>query len=202
MVTKAEISNNRVLSNNVGAFKDQFPNTRALVLAGPVDGVETLAVKDYYNIVILETDAALVSVPVPDFLVIGDESPYRNGVLYIDTFFGDENTAFCTNYNSITEYKKLKRPLEFFSSNFLKSTALSSTNPSTVRKTQSGLNQLEPGVHFALILGCTEIQYTGTSLNATTVGFAEIKAFTEERDRFAPKNLVAINRATVLTEFL
>ena len=173
-----------------------------MVLDRVVENLETIAVKDFYNIVILETDAALVSVPIPDFLVLGDDSPYRNDVLFIDTFFNDENTVFCTNYNSVSTFKKLKRSLDFFNANFLKTTGASSTSPLVVRKIASGLNTQETGVHFALILGCTDIQYTGSSTSATTVGFAEIKAFTEEKDRFVARNLVAVNRPTVLNEFL
>jgi hypothetical protein len=198
MVTRSELSDNRLLSKNIGVWTNVFNNTRALVLDRVIPELSTITVKDFYNIVILETTEALVSVPIPDYLVLSNPTPYTNNVLTLDNFFGNTSIVFCTNYDSIIEFKKLRRTLDFFSSNFLPSTTAVSNSPVTVRKTESGLNQNEPGVHLAKILGCSEIQYTGSSTSATTVGFSQIKSFTEERDRFAPRNLVGLDRPTVL----
>jgi len=171
------------------------------VVKDSLPGLENIAVKDYYNLVILETDAAFTSVPAPDYVIISDESPYRSSILYIDQLFNNTDTVFIMNFDAIKMYKKLKRSLDMFSINYLPAASGSSTEPSVVSLIDCGLNRDEPGVHMAMILGCTEIQYTGTSDNASTVTMNDIIAFTEEKDpvqNYIPKNFLGEGRSTVL----
>lgn len=201
-ITKKTLKNNTNLRNNVSRMQSMFPNTAALVVDGYVAGLESVAVKDYYNLVILEGDAALKSVPVPDYLILPDDSPYRNSVLFIDSFFNNADVIYTLNYELIKTYKKLKRKLDMFNINYLPSAGgTSSSTPAEVSLTPSGLDKTEPGVHLARILGATSVYYTGSSPNAQTVNLNSIIAYTQEKDPnnpYIPKNLVAVDRRTVL----
>jgi len=182
-------------------FSEEYAGKRALVLDQELPGLEETAVKDYYHLVILETDLALTSVPVPDFLLWQESSPYRGGVLTFPDLFTLDQTSLVTNYETIQEMVKIHLDVGGVNVNYLPSDEASSSTPNIERKTESGLSISDPGVHFALITGCTEVQYTGTSPNATTVTKDDIVAFTEEQDRFFPKNLVRIDRPTVLNDY-
>lgn len=201
-VTRKTLKNNTRLGNNISRMQDMFSGLRALVLSGPLDGLEAIQVKDFYHLVILETDAALNSVPIPDYLVLSDASPYRNSVLFIDKFFGDTNTIYVLNNELIRTYIKLKRLLDLFDIIYLPAgPGTASTSPVQISLTPSGLDAAEPGVHLALILGCTNIHYTGTSAHATRVTLDDIKSFIQEADpnqSFIPRNFIATNRETVL----
>ena len=201
-VNRKTLKNNIDLVRSVSELKDLFPGTRALVLKDVLPGLEAIAVKDFYNLVILETDAALISVPVPDFSVYADESPYRNNVLFLDSLASNASTIFITNFNAIETFTKLNRQTGLSNQQFLPATAgTSSTDPAIVRKTPSGLDSSEPGVHLARIMGCTDIQYTGDSDNATKATLASITAFTEQPGRFFPVNQIQQNRSPVLEVF-
>lgn len=201
-ITKKTLKNNVSLSNNVSKMQSIFPDTRALVVDGYVAGLEQIAVKDYYHVVILETDDALPSVPVPDYLVLSDNSPYRNSVFFIDKYFNNTDTIFILNYDAIRVYKKLKRKLDMFNINYLPvGNNSTSITPAKISLTNSGLNALEPGVHMAKILGCTEIYYTGVSENATRVNLGDIQEFTTRKNPNQPlllQNFISEGRATVL----
>lgn len=202
-ITQKSLKNNTKLSNNVSRMQNMFNGLRALVLDGPLEGLAEVAVKDFYHVVILETDAALTSVPIPDFIVLSDKTPYRNSVLFIDQFFNDINTIYALNYDMVRTYAKLKRPLSLFNINYLLANqGTSGINPAQVSFTDSGLDVTEPGVHLAQILGCADIQYTGTSANATKATLASITAFTTEVDAqqsFVPKNFISKARQPILT---
>lgn len=200
-ISRKLLRNNRLLANNVTIFSQEYLNLRALVLDQELSGLETLSVKDYYNLVILETSSALSSVPEPDFLFWQFDSPYQNGALTFPNLFSLDQTTLITNYETANKMRIINRSIDLLSVNYLPSNELSSTTPNLERKTLSGLSVNDPGVHFALISGCTEIYYTGSSPNATTVTKDDIVNFVGEQDRYFPKNLIQLNRPTVLNQY-
>jgi len=201
-ITKKTLKRNTKLSNNISRMQGLFAGKRALVVKDTLEGLEEVAVRDYYNVIILETDEGLESVPVPDYLFIKDNSVYRDSVLFIDKYFNNPNTIFVTNYDSVHMFKKLNSTLDMFNINYLPAgSGVSSSQPVSASLTPSGLDRDEPGVHLAMVLGCTSIYYTGSSDNATTVSLNDIKEFVIEKDSnqpLIPANFIATNRKTVL----
>jgi len=201
-LTKKTLKNNVNLINSVNEVKGLFPNTRALVLDRSLSGLESIQVKDFYNIVITEGESGLESVPVPDFIILEDSTPYRNSRLYLETLYSNENTIYLLNYNLVEIYKKLKRKIDLYSINYLPAVSQNiSASPIEVHLTSSGLNSNSPGVHFAKILGCTAIHYTGISDESTTVDITDIREFTEAKgitQKYVPENFISKNRETVL----
>lgn len=200
-ISKKLLKNNKKLANNISLLSGEFAGKRALVLHDAVDGIEALKVKDFYHLVILEHDRALASVPEPDILVYGDESPYRNGILFWPDLFYLTNTLFISNHKAIQKASAVKLELPILSATFLPANGEAGSTPLTIRKSPAGLSATEPGVHLALVLGCTEIYYTGISQHAIIVDKDKVQSFVDEQDRYTPKNFVGINRSTIVKDF-
>lgn len=201
MVSKKKLINNSSITNTVSLFYGAFAARRALVLDRSLSGLEAIPVKDFYDVVILETREALSSVPEPDFLFYKDASPYEGFVLiYPEVFL--EGTILVSNYNAVELFTKLNRSIEASNVNYLPSGAEAGTQASIVRHMECGLNVDTPGVHFALLSGCTTIYYTGTSGSAIQVGLSDIQAFVTAPSRLSLANLIKPGRQTILTEGL
>lgn len=200
-VSKKSLRNNKKLANNVSLLTNVFSNQRALVVHDYVEGLEAIKVKDFYNVVILETDNALKSVPEPDVLIYSNDSPYKNSVLYYPDLFELSTTLFITNHDALRVMSKIHLDIPVLSATFIPVVGVPGTAPIVARKVPAGLSSNEPGVHLAKIMGCNVIHYTGESTMATMMDKNDVAAFVAQKDRFTPKNFVGIDRATILQDF-
>jgi hypothetical protein len=197
MLNKTILKNNRQLNYNVQLLKSTFPGSRALVLDRAIAGLENIKVKDFYHVVIVQDDGALESVPEPDLQIYSSPSPNKDGLPYLDQYFGIEKTLFVVNYNAAIKLKKQNKKIDLISLNFLPSDSLPATDASVERTVACGLNAEHPGVHLAKIMGCTTIHYTGIAADTLNVAYADLQAFTIEKDKYYPKNIVIGARANL-----
>lgn len=197
-LSKKILKNDRRLAVNATLMIDQLAGKRALVLSGPMSGLEDLPIKDYYDIVILESDLALVSVPVPDVTFYSDETPYRNNQLYFNRYAGNQQTIFVVNYHTTEILNLINRQLGMYAINYLPTPAAVSDRPTLARQVGCGLNALSPGVHLAQIMGCGQIFYDRSLEGTELTSLSGIQAFLSARDTLKPKNLIAINRETLI----
>lgn len=200
-ISKKVLKNNKKLANNISLLSGQFAGKRALVLRDKVDGLEDINLKDFYHIVVLENDDALQTVSEPDVLIYSDESPYRDGLLFLPTLFPLTSTLFVSNFEAMRILSKIRVDLPVLNVTFIPVDGEPSVSPHTARKSFAGLSNSAPGVHLALIMGCTEVHYSGTSTASTSVSKDDIISFIDQQDRYAPRNLVGINRKTIVSDF-
>ena len=198
LVTRDDLINNFSVSGNVSLFVNFIVDKRALVVDRDIVGLSAIAVKDFYDVVILETKDALLSVPVPDFIVHKPDSPYNNFILNYDELFVNDDSVLVSNFNCVNMFGKLARPLDAFNVNYLPSGSGIGATPSSERGVTCGLNSSAPGVHFAKIMGCSEIYYTGVSSDSINVGYSDILAFTTATTRLSLANLIYVDRPTLL----
>jgi len=200
-VSRSVFKNNFSLSRNVQVFKDQFLDKRALVIKEPLAGLEDIPVKDYYNVVIIESDSAISSVSIPDVIILQDETPYRDYIPYADRYFQDSTSIFVVNYKSAELIKKAGWLPKYLSLNYLPANDSPSSNASLVRNVLCGLSS-SPGVHLAKIMGCNSIYYTDDSPASTKVSLSDISLFISEIGRLRPKNLIAIDRPSIASTII
>lgn len=201
MVLKKDMYNSSELSRNISMLQNKFAGKRALVVDGYYESLIEIPVKDFYHIIIAQSEDALASVSIPDFLIYGSETPYKEDRLHLPSYFGDRNTIFVTNYLAIKTFKKLKRRIEMYNLNYVPSDTPVNSSPADVSGIKLGLNKEHTGVHLAFLLGCDEIHYTGQCEGAQTMTVENIFLFTQEKSKYTPKHFVGINRNTVLVDY-
>lgn len=197
-MNRKKLKNNTNLAVNISALQGFLPNSKVLVLKeymADIDGdMNGFKINDYFDAVIAETPEAAASVQNPDFIVYSDASPYRNNVLYIEKLAQYQTSIICTNYEAVKIFKKLGRSLGTYNINYLVGEPGPAKNPSEVRRVKCGLCSEGPGVHLALLMGASNIYYTGTK----KVTYEALVHHVEKKDGAVPVNIVRPNRRPVL----
>lgn len=200
--SKKKLTNNYSLANNVEMFTGFLSGKRVLVLERNLSSLDVFNVKDFYDAVLIEDLSALSTVTDPDFIFYKSESSYENFVLKFDQLFEFTKSIQISNFKAVQQFEKLGRTLDAFNANYLPSDSVITSTPSIEREIACGLNIESPAVHFAYLMGCSTIYYTGVSSFATTVTYNDIAKFTTDLGRYTYLNLIKPGRDTVLIELL
>lgn len=172
MLNKKKIKNNYKLACNVSLLQGLTPNTRALVLTSPKEGILESAygtpfqITDFFNVVIAADLATAKSLPFADFVVYSSESPYRNNQMHLEEYAQLSDSIICTNYYAIDKVKSLKRSLKISNINFLPAECEPAATPGTIREVGCGLSSASPGEHLAMLLGCSSIMVDPVDLES------------------------------------
>lgn len=191
-----KLKNNKSLGKNISMLANTFTNGRALVLTVPLApigilpniGRVELKLTDFFDIVIVEDANALSSIPFADIILYGDDSAYSNSEMKLEAYRDYEDSLLCTNYNAITQLKKLNRSLGLSNVNYLQHDIEASELIPLVRGVKCGLSSSEPGKHLAMIMGCTEVW-----LDPDVSELQEMFSI-REKGKVLPKNIITPNR--------
>lgn len=200
-MNRKKLKNNTDMAINVAAFEGFLPKSKVLVLheyMADIDGdMGGFAINDFFDAIIAETPEAARSVKNPDFVIYSDPSPYRDSVLFIEELKEFTNSIVCTNYNAIKTFQKLGRRLGIHNVNYLVAPEGPAKKPTPVRGISCGLCSTAPGVHLALLLGSSQIFYTGAS-GVKKVNYEFLVNYVEKKDGPLPVNIVRPSRGPVL----
>lgn len=200
-MNRKKLKANSDLGVGVSFFKEFLPNSKILVLHEFMDGIKGnmggFKINDFFDAIIAENLEAAASVDNPDFILYKESSPYKDNKLYLDQFMSYPNSIICTNYNAIKQFKKLGKSLDFYNINYLPGDIGPSKVISNVRNVECGLCPEMTGIHLALILGSTQIFYTGAE-GSKKIDYEFLVNHVEKKNAAVPANIVKPGRAPVL----
>lgn len=203
MINLKKLRNNQNLALNISELKGLLKGGRALVLSENIPyindqltelGNVPFYITDYFNIVIAENEHAIKCLPWADILFYQNDSAYFKSVMKLESYSSYANSLLCTNFNAISQIKKLNRVLKMYNINYLPFTGSPKTSPAIVRNVSCGLSTDKPGVHLAQILGCTEIMYNPTDLDKFIIA--------KKPKAILPFNLIRPNRKPFIKSHL
>lgn len=199
MINLKKLRNNRSLSINISLLSGLIKGGRALVLSEPIDYIgDTLQelggvpfyITDFFDIVIAENEKSAQCLPWADIVFYQDDSAYCNYQMKLESYAKYKNSLLCTNFNAISQIKKLNRTLKICNINYLASNEEYELSPLSVRGVKCGLSSVQPGVHLAKIMGCEEVFYNPSNLD----DFVSAK----KPRAIIPVNLVRPNRRPII----
>lgn len=203
MINRNTIKNNSSLGLNVSQLKNFLPGGKILVIKDFIEGLNipldgTYYINDFFNAIICEGLEAARSVPNPDFIVFDQPSIYKNNLLAMDQLKEFRSSLILTNYSAIQELGRVNLTLDIYNVNYIPSgEGVPNANPTVVRGVTCGLSKTSPGVHLALILGGTQIFYTG---EGTT--YDMLVSHAASRSIGVPTNIMAPKRTPFLSSRL
>jgi hypothetical protein len=197
-MNRKNLKNNTDLAINVSKLTGLLPDSKILVLDSYIPGLSGdmggFHLEDFFDAVIAETPEAAATVTRPDFIIYADESPYRNSILFIEELRNFPSSIVCTNYAAVQTFQKLGRQLGIHNVNYLIGPEGPTKVPSAVRGIPCGLCPEGPGVHLALLLGSTQIIYSGTE----GIDYEFFVNYAEKKNGPVPTNIVRPARGPVL----
>lgn len=201
-MNRKKLKANSDLAIGVSFFREFLPNSKILVLHEFMDGIKGdmggFKINDFFDAVIAENLEAAESVENPDFILYKEDSSYKDSKLYLDQFMGFSNSIICTNYNAIKQFKKLGKSLDFYNVNYLPGEIGPSKELSKVKGVDCGLCLQATGIHLALLLGGTQIFYTGAE-GSKKIDYEFLVNYVEKKNAAVPANIVRPGRAPILT---
>lgn len=188
---------NKQITNSAALIRDIRPKSRALVSTGsiehdPANGRLT----DFFDVIISENLDAKNKLGFSDVVFYTEPSAYRDGLFAIDKYAELSDTILLTNFGAIKDLVKLKKDLGIFNLNYVPSNCACSSAPGG--PLQNELNSQSPGIHLAMILGCTTIYTDKPSHGALSMGTDDLRSFLTAKKSIRPANILSVGRVSLL----
>lgn len=197
MISKHELLDNKFMTKSVNLLSRSKMGTRALVSTGNLHHQNAnVRLIDFFDIVITENLAAHYNLGFSDILFYQKGSAYDNGIFIMNEYEQLSNVMLITNFNAIKDLIKLKRRLNIYNLNYIPTSCAPSATPTG--KLNNELNETCPGIHLAMILGCSTIYYDGKHPNAITLNDESLATFLNEKKSMKPINMLISGRLPFL----
>lgn len=193
MINKHTLLDNKLLTNSANLLRDMKSGCRALVTSGsithdPANGRLT----DFFDIIIAESIDARNALGFSDIVFYTEPSAYKDGLFAMDDHVALRETILMTNFNAIRDLVKLKKNMGMYNLNYVPTNCACSASPGGPM--QNELNVQMPGVHLALLLGCTTVYSDHVSSNTTSLSSDTLKAFLTAKNNVRPANILSVGR--------
>jgi hypothetical protein len=197
MINKHTLLNNKQITNSAALIRDIRPKGRALVSTGTIEHDQANGrLTDFFDVVISESLDAKNKLGFSDIVFYTDSSAYRDGLFAIDKYAELSDTILLTNFGAIKDLAKLKKDLGIFNLNYIPTSCACSSVPGG--PLQNELNSQSPGIHLAMVLGCTTI-YTDKPVSGTSsMSTDELKSFLTAKKSIRPANILNVGRVSLL----
>lgn len=197
------IDNNKLINNtnvayHVGDLSGLYAGGSALVLGADIQGINSVGrPADFFSVVIKESESVLQSDIEADIAFYELDDCYKNNELLLPQI-ARTDMLFCVNYNAAEKCRRIQKPTNLKSLNYLPVTGSVNGQLKTVRGLSVGLSTTAPGVDLALLMGCTTIYYTSVLPGTTLATYSSISSRINERDTYKPVYLVGQSRLLLM----